>query len=86
VEGYLSVMDPLLTAKEKKHIHHAGLLMIFMQALRFLSDYLENDRYYRITYPTQNRDRATNQCTLLERLEESLRNDWNYAPSDPLAK
>lgn len=86
VSGYRSVMDPWLTEAEKKHIHHAGLLMIYMQALRFLTDHLENDRYYRITRPEQNKERAMNQWTLLQRLEEHLKKDLGYEPSADSAK
>lgn len=72
VEGYLSVMKKHFTDAEKKYIHYAGLLMIYMQALRFLTDYLNGDVYYQIRYPEQNFDRAKNQFTLLQRLEEFL--------------
>ncbi len=41
-----------------------------MQALRFLSDYCNNDAYYGASYPDQNLDRAANQIGLLEKLEE----------------
>lgn len=78
LEGYGSVMNELLTDEEKKHIHHAGILMIYMQALRFLSDYLEEDRYYRIQYPEQNKDRAYNQICLLKSLEAYLRSQHHY--------
>ena len=58
---------------EKKNIHYAGLVMIYMQALRYMADYLNGDIYYKITYPEQNFDRAKNQLTLLQRLEEFLK-------------
>ena len=82
--GYQTVMDPLLTPLEKKYLHHAGLLMIYMQALRFMGDYLNNDRYYRIQYPDQNFDRGKNQLLLLKKLEEFLTSRYHYAlyPSD----
>lgn len=70
--GYSGIMDEQFTRFEKKYIHYAGLLMIYMQALRFLTDYLNNDQYYQITYPEQNFDRAKNQLILLQKLEEFL--------------
>lgn len=79
VKGYLSVMEPLLTPSEKKHIHHAGIFLIYMQALRFLTDYLEQDRYYRIQHPEQNKDRAQNQLVLLQHLESFLRDTHHYS-------
>lgn len=70
VEGYYKEMENELTAEEKKHFFFAGQFMIYMQALRFLTDYLNNDIYYQIQYPTHNLVRAINQVVLLECLME----------------
>lgn len=78
LEGYLAGLENVLTPTEKKYIHHSGLLMIYMQALRFLTDYLTGDMYYKTTYDTQNYDRALNQLTLLKRLEEFLLQTYHY--------
>jgi hypothetical protein len=78
IDGYMEVMQELLTDPEKKFIHYSGLLITYMQALRFLSDYLNGDMYYRTTYPEQNFDRATNQLTLLQRLEEFLSANYQF--------
>jgi len=72
VTGYMTVMKNYFTDSEKKYIHYAGLLMIYMQALRFITDYLNADIYYRIDYPEQNFDRGRNQLILLKQLEEFL--------------
>ena len=77
--GYLSTMKKYFTDAEMKHIHYAGLMMIYMQALRFLTDYLNGDIYYLITNPEQNFDRAKNQLTLLQSLEEFLKINYNLA-------
>jgi thiamine kinase-like enzyme len=79
LEGYLQVMDAHLTASEKKYIHFTGLLMIYMQALRFLTDYLHGDVYYKVTHPEQNMDRAKNQLVLLKRLEEFLKEEYQLS-------
>ena len=73
VDGYLSVLEKQLTASEKKYIHYAGLIMIYMQALRYMADYLNGDIYYQTTYPEQNFNRAKNQLTLLKSLEQFLK-------------
>jgi len=78
VDGYLSVMEKQFTASEKKYIHYAGLIIIYMQALRYMADYLNGDIYYRIDYPEQNFDRAKNQLTLLIKLEEFLETELMY--------
>lgn len=68
VEGYLSEMGPHLTEAEKGLIVYAGKFMIFMQAVRFLTDYLNGDVYYKVTHCRHNLDRAWNQLMLLEEL------------------
>ncbi|MBS1574757.1 MAG: aminoglycoside phosphotransferase family protein [Bacteroidetes bacterium] len=78
VNGYLEVMNDYLTTEEKKYIHSAGLIMIYMQAVRFIADYLNNDTYYQISYPEQNFDRGLNQVTLLKNLEEFLSEEYNF--------
>lgn len=78
LKSYLSVMGKQFTADEKKNIHYAGILMIYMQALRFLADYLNNDIYYRVTHPEHNYERALNQLTLLEKLETFLEQEYGF--------
>lgn len=70
IAGYLEGIGDNFTSAEKQHIHQAGLIMVFMQSLRFVTDFLNNDVYYKIDYPEQNLNRALNQLILLERLEE----------------
>jgi Ser/Thr protein kinase RdoA (MazF antagonist) len=78
VSGYLEIMKEQLTGSEIKYIHAAGLIMTYMQALRFITDYLEEDCYYQITYPEQNLGRAKNQLILLEKLETFLEMEYNF--------
>lgn len=70
VRGYYSEMKDQLTPEEKDSFFYAGTFMIYMQALRFLSDYLNGDIYYRAAYPDHNLVRAGNQAMLLQRLRE----------------
>lgn len=70
VRGYFSEMKGELTEKETKMFFYSGQFMIYMQALRFLTDYLNNDIYYGAKYPDHNFVRAANQLKLLERLNE----------------
>jgi len=70
VQGYLAEMQADLTAEEQKNFIYAGKFMIYMQCIRFLSDYFNNDIYYGSSYDGQNFNRAVNQLVLLERLEE----------------
>lgn len=68
IEGYLSEMGDILTSTEKELILFSGKYIIYMQALRFLTDYLNGSVYYPINYPEQNLDRAKNQFKLLKEL------------------
>jgi Ser/Thr protein kinase RdoA (MazF antagonist) len=68
--GYVGEMNNELSAEEKKHFIYAGKFMIYMQAIRFLADHLNNDIYYGAKYEGQNFVRAGNQIVLLQRLME----------------
>jgi len=68
IKGYLSEMKAILTATEKELILFSGKYIIYMQALRFLTDFLNGSIYYPINYPTQNLDRAKNQFQLLHEI------------------
>lgn len=68
--GYLDQMDALLTTKERSYFLYAGKFMIYMQALRFYTDHINNDVYYGASYMHHNLFRAKNQIRLLEELEK----------------
>jgi Ser/Thr protein kinase RdoA (MazF antagonist) len=70
VKGYFSEMKNELTEVEKGYFFYAGKFMIYMQALRFLTDYLNDDVYYGAKYPKHNFNRAKNQLVLLQKLME----------------
>lgn len=70
VQGYFNEMQNELTETEKHYFFYAGTFMIYMQALRFLTDYLLNDIYYGEKYSGQNFIRAGNQAVLLQRYME----------------
>jgi Ser/Thr protein kinase RdoA (MazF antagonist) len=66
VAGYLeAVPDNLLTAEEIEATRVAGAISAFEQAVRFLTDWLVGDVYFRTTRPGQNFDRARTQLNLL---------------------
>lgn len=70
--GYMSEMDAVLTSSERELFIYAGQFIIFMQALRFLTDFLNGDIYYGATYPEQNLNRAKNQIHLLNKYTEKI--------------
>ncbi|MDQ6762254.1 MAG: aminoglycoside phosphotransferase family protein [Bacteroidota bacterium] len=67
-KGYMNEMNEELSIEEKSNFIYAGEFMIYMQAIRFLTDYLCNDVYYGAAYKNQNLVRAGNQITLLQKL------------------
>ncbi|SFG75919.1 phosphotransferase enzyme family protein [Pedobacter insulae] len=70
VEGYFKEMGNVLSSTEKQLFVYAGKFLIYMQAVRFLTDYLNNDRYYGAKYEEHNLTRAKNQITLLEKYND----------------
>ena len=72
-DGYLSEMGNEISAVEKKYLVYAGKFMTYMQALRFLTDHLNNDTYYGSKYEGHNFIRANNQATLLKKIIEKER-------------
>jgi len=69
-DGYMGQMNNELNEEEKRHFIYSGKFMIYMQALRFLTDHLNNDVYYGAKYEGQNFVRAGNQMALFKKLIE----------------
>ena len=68
VDGYLSEMQNELSNEEKSYFVYAGKFMIYMQAIRFLTDHINNDIYYGAKYEGHNLMRCNNQLVLLKQL------------------
>lgn len=68
IQGYMSEMNDVLTEEEKIAVSFSGLMMTYIMALRFLTDFLNGDVYYITTYAGQNLNRSRNQLRLLELL------------------
>lgn len=69
--GFLSEAGPQLTADERRQLPLAGPLMAYENAMRFLTDHLAGDSYFRITRPGQNLDRARTQLAVLGALDDA---------------
>ncbi len=50
------------------------MFFLFIMALRFLTDYFNNDFYYKVNYREHNLDRARNQFKLIKSLSEKIEN------------
>ena len=67
-DGFLSKMKQRITEAEQNNLINGGLILTYIQAIRFLTDYLNGDTYYQTNYPAQNLIRAKNQMHLFEQL------------------
>jgi len=65
LDGYRSGAGDALTADEGEALDHAGAVVTYEQAVRFLTDWIRGDVYYRISRPGHNLDRARAQFSLL---------------------
>lgn len=66
--GYLNEAMSFLTNIEIDSLTDWVLLVTYMQAVRFLTDYIEGDKYYKVHFPAHNLQRTRAQIALLEKL------------------
>jgi hypothetical protein len=68
--GYLQTAGEGLTPTERDHLVFAGKLITFEIGIRFLTDYLMGDRYFKIKRPNHNLDRCRTQLALVASIEQ----------------
>ena len=68
-KGYLKGAKSFLTPMEIKLLPYGGRLLTYMQTVRFLTDYINGDTYYKIHSPKHNLIRTKAQFKLLQSLE-----------------
>jgi len=66
VRGYLSATREFLTPAEKQYLVFSGKLITFEIGLRFLTDYLSGDTYFKVHRDGHNLDRCRTQFKLVE--------------------
>jgi len=64
--GYIASVGDALNATEKRYLAFAGKLITFEVGVRFLTDYLEGDHYFKVQRPAHNLDRCRNQFALVK--------------------
>lgn len=67
--GFLDATRHYLTSLEINHLAFAARLILYEQAIRFLTDYLNGDTYYKTSHPQQNLHRTRTQIKLLQLME-----------------
>jgi len=70
VRGYLSTAGDFLTQAEKQHLTFAGKLITFEIGIRFLTDFLARDVYFKVHREGHNLDRCRTQFRLVESIEQ----------------
>ncbi len=71
-KGYLEEVKETLTEKEKELLPYAGILITYEIGLRFLTDYLDGDIYFKTHYPKHNLVRAKNQFKFAADMERHI--------------
>lgn len=68
-KGYLEELAEVLTQVEISNLIYGAKVIVYEQAIRFLTDYVMNDVYYAVSYPEHNLVRTRTQLALLESIE-----------------
>ncbi|HEY5469723.1 MAG TPA: aminoglycoside phosphotransferase family protein [Bacteroidales bacterium] len=69
-EGYLSEIRETLNKVEKDYLAFAPLLITYTIAVRFLTDYIDGDNYFKIHHENHNLQRTRSQLKLLTSMEQ----------------
>ncbi|MEN2282843.1 aminoglycoside phosphotransferase family protein [Algoriphagus sp. SE2] len=80
LKGYWEGVRDMATNEEAKSLLIAGEVMTCIMGLRFLTDHLQGNIYYKVAYPLQNLHRAKNQMIFLKSQQEQrsqLKNIWS---------
>jgi len=72
-KGFLEEVESALSPVEIKYLPLGAKTMIFIMAIRFLTDFLNGDIYYKTKYPEHNLDRSKNQLKLIESMSEQIK-------------
>ena len=70
VTGYLATAGDFLTPAEKANLAFSGKLITFEIGIRFLTDFLEGDHYFKVHRAGHNLDRCRTQFKLVESIEQ----------------
>lgn len=71
-KGYLSVFGDTITDVERENLPLGAIMMTYECGIRFLTDYLDGDVYFRHTREKQNIDRTRTQFKLVSDMEKRI--------------
>ena len=72
VKGYLETAKDFITPLEVSLLPFSGKLITLETGIRFLTDYLSGDVYFKIHRPEHNLDRCRTQMALVESIEAQM--------------
>ena len=72
LRGFLKGVGKSLTETEKKLLPFSAFTLAYELGVRFLTDYLQGDVYFKVTYPEENLDRAKGQLYLAKHIFSRL--------------
>lgn len=78
VNGYLDAAISFLTQEEIDELPFAGKLISLEIGIRFLTDYLEGDVYFKTMHEKHNLDRCRTQLKLVASIESQMETMQNY--------
>jgi hypothetical protein len=78
LKGYLEEMAPFLEREEVNYIGLSIKILTYELVLRFLTDYINGDVYFKIKYDKHNRDRFINQFVLFKDIDDKLESINEY--------
>src|SRR6185503_3246914 len=79
--GYLETAGPFLSKSERALIAFAGKLITFTIGIRFLTDFLSGDSYFRVHRPFHNLDRTRTQFRLVSSIAKQENAMQKFADS-----
>lgn len=77
LHGFLEKSNGFLTPLDKELLPLSAKIITLEIGVRFLTDYLLGDEYFKIRYPNENLDRARMQLKLVASMEEQFENMQN---------
>jgi len=80
IKGFLQETKEILTPVEKDTLAFGAKLLTYEQAVRFLDDYIDGDKYYKTESPDHNLIRARAQIKLLKSMDEKISEIFDLRP------
>lgn len=78
VRGYLSSAGDFLNEHELANLTMSGKLITYETGLRFITDYLDGDPYFKTKHPRHNLDRCRTQMALIKSIESQERDMQDF--------